>query len=1001
MKTFLVAFLAFLVVASCVYAQSSVIATRITNKSAPVIDGVLEDSCWQAAGKLTFPNSEGGCYTLHYQNYDSIDPSTFTVYFLHDDVNLYVAIQTVNDSMIESADYDQNSDGLSGLTLARKDDPHSLQSKFRLLWYRSSYNFGPPLDVERMVYDTEWRSQLNGTWNENNDGDSGYTFEFYIPLNDPAIGSTQGLGGWQAGDSIKANIKLIDHDSGPGIAYSDSAVNFRSCWWGGSDADSLSIPRWVVLSNANPKGEAGDNRTVTAFRVKLAAAPVIDGNPSDPIWEQGGKLRFPNSVGKSFNPAGSQAPYNTDDPSSYTMFFLHDDAYLYVAMKAEDRRIEAAAYDQDSDGLISMVFEVKGGGEDRRYSTFWHRLDTLEYHPLNKPVIDCNGQEITSANLHFQEGPPRYPYATRTITWGPIIQGTWNNDNDTDFSYAFEYRIPLDSLGGFTAGDSIPANIVLADHDANPGGAYNARATHFKKFRWGFDGNEFYPPCDGKPGPRRYIPPEEERFVILSDDAPYGDDEPTDGAATKAVSYLAHSQLEYSGLLRSYPDEMAAHTYDNAVALIALTDGGRQAEAQSLAHALVSVMETKSDEGFFYDSYNVVDKVVGQGTASGTGPNTWAAFALAVYGNVYHDQTALAATEKVTQWVIKNLYDPRDGGVWGGICHPFEEKDRDHQKDTIFSFKSTEQVIDTWHLFRIMNRDSLANRVASWLMAAEKGWVEIDPSVGGACLQHQRFATGINLDCGRDLRLFLDPQSWGSIVANMLGRRDKANGAITAAEVHMRVDTVIDGQKIFGFNDSCLPKDAAIWYGGTAQMVVAYVYNDDVPSASYFLDQMSKVQNLDGSWKHSSVSSLRKYECGKCDSYESFHSAKAHIGETAWNYFALRDVNAGLRLPYQWQSQTFVEEEKQNLPLPYELFQNYPNPFNASTRITFSVPQSAWIQLDLFDLLGHRVFTISRGFYKEGYHTATFNASQLASGYYRYQLKAGSFTQSRMLLLLK
>jgi uncharacterized protein (TIGR03437 family) len=50
---------------------------------------------------------------------------------------------------------------------------------------------------------------------------------------------------------------------------------------------------------------------------------------------------------------------------------------------------------------------------------------------------------------------------------------------------------------------------------------------------------------------------------------------------------------------------------------------------------------------------------------------------------------------------------------------------------------------------------------------------------------------------------------------------------------------------------------------------------------------MSKVQNSDGSWNHSSA-----------NSQDGSHFAKPHIGETAWNYFALRDVNDGQRLPY-------------------------------------------------------------------------------------------------------
>jgi len=916
--------------------STSVTATRITNRSAPHIDGVLEE-IWQHAGKVTFPNPDGGCFTITDQHYAATDPSTFTVYYLHDDINLYIAIQTTNDRMVEGSDYDQNSDGLAGMAIERKNDPRDSYSMFRLIWYTDtvspclSVTTGPPLDRDRMVYDAEWRSVLNGTWNDNSDTDNGYTFEFHIPLSDTATG-TLGLGGWAAGDQIRTNIVLADHDSKPGAPYNDPEANFRKCWWGRDSAGDLSIPRWIVLSNNKPIGEPSDDRTVTARRINPSVAPVIDGNPDEPIWQQAGQLRFPNSVGRSWTT--SQARYNADDPSNYTLYFLHDDTYLYVGVKSDDRKIEAAAYDQASDGLISLVFEVKGGGSDKRYSTFWNKHNIWQQITLTIPITDCDGITKTDVNLHFREGPPRYPYDTPHIDWGPKITGTWNDSSDVDAGYAFEYKIPLtetpgisftETLSGYVAGDSIPANIVLIDHDDNPfyrpdanarlafavylplvAGGHEDCDTHFKKFWWGFDGNEFYPPdANGDPGPRRDIHPEEERYVVLDDGTPYGDAGPSLDPATKAVQYIANNQLDYSSLIRSYPGEMAAHTYDNAVALIALTDGCRPSEARRLANALINVMEIEGNGGFFYDSYNVVDKIVSQGTASGTGPNAWAAYALAYYGKIHNDQSALDAADRVIQWMInRGLYDPNDleGGVGGGICHPFEELPRDHGGDIPFPFTSTEQVLDTWHLFRITGHDSDAENLKSWLTSDGKGWIITDTTTCNECQQDKRFSTGTGTitttgTVTQDTRLFLDPQSWGSIFANMISETDKANGAIIAAENHLRVITDVNGQSISGFGDSCQPKDSVIWYGGTAQMIVAYVYNRDIISAQGFLTEMLKVQNSDGSWNHSSADSWRK-DNGDCGSYESYHTARPNIGETAWNYFALRDVHDDQRIPY-------------------------------------------------------------------------------------------------------
>lgn len=864
---------------------TTVTATRITNRAAPFIDGKLE-AIWQQAGTVTFPNADSDCWSPDSSAYRAVDPSTFTIYYLHDDVNLYVAIETTDDTMVEGADYDQSADGLAGMAMATKDGGQHL---FRLMWHREPLEecpTGPPIDRDDMVYSAEWLSGFDGTWNDNTDADTGYVFEFAVPLS-----GTLGLGGWAAGDAFRSNLVLVDHDNNPGKPYDDTETRFLKCWWGTDNAEDLSTPRWIILGDNAPLGPAGDNTQVTAVRIIPAAAPVMDGKLDDTIWQHANQLQFPNSAGASWTT--SQARYNADDPSQYTLYFLHDDTYLYVGMETDDHKIESSAYDQASDGLISLVFENKTGTEDVRYATFWHELDIWETHPIT--FTDCDGTVKTSANIHFAEGPPRYPYATPHINWAPSITGTWNNNTDHDGGYTFEYRIPLsgtNSLGGYIAGDLIPANIVLVDHDSNPTGTYNVCAAHFKKFWWGFDGNEFYPPDSN--GERRDIAPGNERYIVLDNGVPAGDDPPTLAPAARAARYIAKQQLGYSGLLRSYPTEMVAHTYDNAVALIALTDAGMYVEAQQLAEALIGAMEITGTQGFFYDAYNVVDKKVGQGTVSGTGPNTWAAFALAYYGKSVNDQNALDAADKVVQWLLNTLYDPADGGVLGGVCHPFGEQAGEHSGDTLFNFKSTEQVLDSWHLLRIMGYAAEANQVKSWLTADGKGWIETDPRVGDLCRQDQRFSTGTNAQCGQDMRLYLDPQSWGSIFTSMIGETGKASGALRAAEEHLHIITPL----VSGFGDSCLPKDDVVWYGGTAQMIVAYMYNDQAISATHFLDEMRAVQNADGSWNHSSRTSDVTYYGGECNDYQSFHSVKPHIGETAWNYFALRDVNDGERLPY-------------------------------------------------------------------------------------------------------
>ena len=88
-------------------------------------------------------------------------------------------------------------------------------------------------------------------------------------------------------------------------------------------------------------------------------------------------------------------------------------------------------------------------------------------------------------------------------------------------------------------------------------------------------------------------------------------------------------------------------------------------------------------------------------------------------------------------------------------------------------------------------------------------------------------------------------------------------------------------------------------------------------------------------------------------------------------------------------------------PAVYSLDQNYPNPFNPTTMIKFSIAKLSIVNLKIYDLLGREVETLVDGPMEEGIHEVTFHATSLASGIYFYRLKAGTFTATKKLLLLK
>jgi hypothetical protein len=88
-------------------------------------------------------------------------------------------------------------------------------------------------------------------------------------------------------------------------------------------------------------------------------------------------------------------------------------------------------------------------------------------------------------------------------------------------------------------------------------------------------------------------------------------------------------------------------------------------------------------------------------------------------------------------------------------------------------------------------------------------------------------------------------------------------------------------------------------------------------------------------------------------------------------------------------------------PAEFQLYQNYPNPFNPSTTIKFQIPQSSFVTLKIFDLLGREVATLVNEEMKPGSYERQFGGTWLASGVYLYRLQEGSFSQTKKLLLLR
>ncbi len=89
------------------------------------------------------------------------------------------------------------------------------------------------------------------------------------------------------------------------------------------------------------------------------------------------------------------------------------------------------------------------------------------------------------------------------------------------------------------------------------------------------------------------------------------------------------------------------------------------------------------------------------------------------------------------------------------------------------------------------------------------------------------------------------------------------------------------------------------------------------------------------------------------------------------------------------------------IPVSFDLYQNYPNPFNPTTTIKFALAEFSEVNLSVYNLLGEKVVDLINKQMDAGYHEVEFNASNLPSGVYFYNISAGSFNSVKKMILIK
>jgi len=129
---------------------------------------------------------------------------------------------------------------------------------------------------------------------------------------------------------------------------------------------------------------------------------------------------------------------------------------------------------------------------------------------------------------------------------------------------------------------------------------------------------------------------------------------------------------------------------------------------------------------------------------------------------------------------------------------------------------------------------------------------------------------------------------------------------------------------------------------------------------------------------------------------EASLAKRTSVNENAEEHLFLADYKTGQEVEV-----TGVNKKAKALPGNYTLEQNYPNPFNPSTIIRYSIPNNEFVTLKIYNILGKEIATLVNQKQSGGTYEINFDASNLTSGIYFYQISTSDFNQVRKMMLIK
>lgn len=165
-----------------------------------------------------------------------------------------------------------------------------------------------------------------------------------------------------------------------------------------------------------------------------------------------------------------------------------------------------------------------------------------------------------------------------------------------------------------------------------------------------------------------------------------------------------------------------------------------------------------------------------------------------------------------------------------------------------------------------------------------------------------------------------------------------------------------------------------------------FEYTND--NCNYYDSSTTLLGNWATEWQDSHTEGIDWYNCYSAHSEYLNANLKAYAAWWMWCRLA------------GWDDTTVIDNNP-TLPTKFELKQNYPNPFNPSTTIKISIPETGFVSLVIYNMIGQKATTLINEVKSQGTYDINFNASGLSSGIYFYRIIAGNYSKTKKLVLMK